>query len=72
MGTAAGYRALEMNYQLAFAKEFSKTLLETKKFRYIHLSGAATERDRDKALWFKNSMRKVKVTASRIISKAAF
>jgi uncharacterized protein YfeS len=52
---------------------FPKTLLETKKkFQYIRLSGAATERDQEKVLWFKNSMRKIKVTASRIIPKAAF
>ncbi len=73
MCTAAGDRALEMNYPLAFANEISNTLLETKKkFRYIHLSRAATERDQEKVLWFKNSMRKMRVTASRIISKAVF
>lgn len=59
MGTTAGDKALEYDYPVAFAESFSKTL--TKGFRYIHLSGAATERDQEKALWFKSDMRKIKV-----------
>lgn len=62
MGTTAGDQALEIDYPLAFGKAFSKTLLESKKkFRYVHLSGAATERDQGRALWFKSEMRKMKV-----------
>jgi hypothetical protein len=63
MGTTAGDKTLEIDYPLAFGNEFSKTLTETNKpFRYIHLSGAATERDQEKVLWFKAEMRKMKVT----------
>lgn len=60
MGTTAGNRTLEVHYPLAFGNAFSKTL--TKSFRYIHLSGATTERDQEKSLWFKGEMRKMKVT----------
>ncbi|KAF8867147.1 hypothetical protein BDZ45DRAFT_719498 [Acephala macrosclerotiorum] len=61
MGTTAGDKALEVDYPLAFANTFSKTLQESKKkFQYIHLSGAATERNQDKQLWFKSEMRKMK------------
>lgn len=63
MGNTAGDRALEVDYPLAFGNAFSKTLSESKKkFRYIHLSGLATERNQDKALWFKSEMRKMKVS----------
>jgi hypothetical protein len=66
MGTTAGDKALELDYPLAFGNAFSKTLSESKKkFRYVHLSGAATERDQDKALWFKSEMRKMKVCHSK-------
>lgn len=62
MGTTAGDKALEVDYPLAFGNAFSKTLSDSKKkFRYIHLSGAATERDQEKDLWFKSEMRKMKV-----------
>ncbi|CZR61004.1 uncharacterized protein PAC_10900 [Phialocephala subalpina] len=61
MGTTAGDKALEVDYPLAFGNAFSETLPESKKkFRYIHLSGAATERNQDKQLWFKSEMRKMK------------
>jgi hypothetical protein len=62
MGTTAGIKELEIDFPLAFGNAFSKTLIESrKKIRYIHLSGAATERDQTQALWFKDSMRKMKV-----------
>lgn len=62
MGTTAGDRALEVDYPLAFGDALSKTL--EKKFRYIHLSGATTERNQEKPLWFKGEMRKIKVRKS--------
>jgi len=60
MGTTAGDKSLEVDYPLAFGNAFSKTLSESKKFRYIYLSGAATERNQDRPLWFKSEMRKMK------------
>lgn len=63
MGTTAGDKALELDYPLAFGDAFSETLSESKKkFRYVHLSGAATERDQNRALWVKSEMRKMKVS----------
>lgn len=47
-----------MDYPLAFGNAFSNTL--EKKSRYIHLSGATTERNQEKPLWFKGEMRKMK------------
>jgi hypothetical protein len=62
MGTTAGDKTLEIDYPLAFSNHFSRTLLvQNKKFRYIHLSGAATERNQERPLWFKGYMRKIKV-----------
>jgi hypothetical protein len=58
MGTTVGDKVLEVDYPLAFGNGFSKTL--EKKFRYIHLSGATTERNQEKPLWFKGEMRKTK------------
>jgi hypothetical protein len=58
MGNTAGDRVLEVDYPLAFGDAFSRTL--EKKFRYIHLSGTTTERNQEKALWFKGEMRKMK------------
>ncbi|KAH8598841.1 hypothetical protein B0O99DRAFT_614308 [Bisporella sp. PMI_857] len=58
MGTTAGNKALEVDYPLAFGDAFSKFI--QKKFWYIHLSGAATERDQSRSLWFKSEMRKLK------------
>ncbi|KAF4633899.1 hypothetical protein G7Y89_g4214 [Cudoniella acicularis] len=61
MGTTAGIRELEVDYLFAFGNAFAKTIPETKKrFRYLHLSGSATERDPEKALWMKSEMRKMK------------
>jgi hypothetical protein len=62
MGTTAGDRMLEIEYPLAFGRAFEQVLREQKKrFRYVHLSGATTERDQSKALYFKSEMRKIKV-----------
>jgi len=66
MGTTAGDKILEVDYPLAFGNAMSTVLQiakEKKKFRFIHLSGAATERDQSKDLWFKSEMRKLKGTA---------
>lgn len=66
MGTTAGDKALEVDYPLAFGNAYSKTLSESKKkFRYVHLSGLATERDQDRTLWFKSETRKMKVSLIR-------
>jgi hypothetical protein len=65
MGTTAGNKTFEIDYPLGNA--FSKILpAPDKKFRYIHLSGAATERDQERSLWFKGEMRKMKVTSSKV------
>lgn len=62
MGTTAGNKVLEIDYPLAFGNSFSRTLQAGhKKFRYIHLSGAAVERDQDKVLYVAGNMRKMKV-----------
>jgi hypothetical protein len=67
MGTIAGNKTLEIDYPLAFGNAFSKILpAPDKKFRYIHLSGAATEGDQERSLWFKGEMRKMKVTSSKV------
>ncbi|RDL41825.1 Uncharacterized protein BP5553_01804 [Venustampulla echinocandica] len=61
MGTTAGDKALEIDYPLAFGNAMSKTLPESKKkFRHVHLSGALTERNQERSLWFLGNMRKVK------------
>ena len=68
MGTTAGDKALEFDYPVAFGNAFSKTLETSKhKFRYLHLSGAATERDQEKPLWFKQDMRRIKVSLSNSV-----
>jgi hypothetical protein len=59
MGTTAGDKILEIDYPLAFGNAVSTNLEKT--FRYVHLSGATTERDQEKPLWFKAEMRKMKV-----------
>ncbi|PMD48414.1 hypothetical protein L207DRAFT_627146 [Hyaloscypha variabilis F] len=63
MGTTAGDKVLEVDYPLAFGNAFSPT--PKKKFRYIYLSGATTERDQEKPLWFKADMRKMKGQAEQ-------
>jgi hypothetical protein len=63
MGTTAGDRVLEVDYPLAFAKAICKTVSgREKEFRYLHLSGAMTERDQSKSLWIKGEMRKIKAS----------
>jgi hypothetical protein len=67
MRTTAGNKILEIDYPLAFGNTFSNTVLaQDKKFRCIHLSGAATERDQERPLWFKGEMQKMKVISSRL------
>ncbi len=64
MGTTAANKELEIDYPLAFGNAFSKTLAKTgQTFRYIHLSGALTERNPDASIWYKPAMRKYKVNA---------
>lgn len=68
MGTTAGDRELEIDCPLAFGDAMSSMLARKggamRKFRYIQLSGAATERDQSKTLWFKGEMRNMKVIFS--------
>jgi hypothetical protein len=53
---------LELDYPRAFANAIIPTLVQRgKSFRYVHVSGAMVERDQNKTLWMKSSMRKTKV-----------
>jgi hypothetical protein len=62
MTTIAGDPVLELDYSRAFASAIIPTLVERgKSFRHVHVSGAMVERDQNKTLWMKNSMRKMKV-----------
>ncbi|KAH7093291.1 hypothetical protein FB567DRAFT_544662 [Paraphoma chrysanthemicola] len=61
MTTTAGDSVLELDYPLAFARAFSSTLSrQTKRFRYLHLTGAVVERDQMKSLWYLSGVRKTK------------
>ncbi|EON64148.1 hypothetical protein W97_03378, partial [Coniosporium apollinis CBS 100218] len=61
MGTYAGDHAVDVEYPLAFATSFAKTLLgRTKKFRLLFLSGALAEQDQNKTLWFYQAARRAK------------
>lgn len=62
MTTTAGDPMLELEYPKAFAEAFASTMpVDSKRFRYLHLSGGMVERDQEKSLWMKGSMRKIKV-----------
>lgn len=62
MTTTAGDPALELQYPKAFAEAFAPTLASGGKvFRYVHITGAAVERDQTKVLWMKSDVRKIKV-----------
>jgi hypothetical protein len=62
MGSTVGNPVLEIDYPLAFAKAFAKTLpAYKKKFRYLHVSGALVETDQEKSLWFFRDARRVRV-----------
>jgi hypothetical protein len=62
MTTTAGDAMLELQYPKAFANAIAPALaMNGKRFRYVHLTGAAVERDQTKALWFKSDVRKIKV-----------
>ena len=55
---------LELEYPKAFAEAFASTMpVDSKPFRYLHLSGGMVERDQEKSLWMQGSMRKIKVGA---------
>ncbi|KAF1833672.1 hypothetical protein BDW02DRAFT_569761 [Decorospora gaudefroyi] len=61
MTTTAGDSMLELEYPKAFADAFASTMVnDTKRFRYLHISGAMVERDQTRTLWLKSSMRKIK------------
>lgn len=72
MTTTAGNPVLELEYPKAFAEAFASTMpVGAKLFRYLHLSGGMVERDQDRSLWMKGSMRKTKVGDSfRSIDRA--
>jgi hypothetical protein len=62
MTTTAGDPLLELEYPRAFAEAFASTMtVGSKRFRYLHLSGGMVERDQEKSLWMKGSVRKTKV-----------
>jgi hypothetical protein len=62
MTTTAGDPALELEYPKAFAEAFILTMVNgRKRFRYLHVSGAMVERDQNRVLWLKSSVRKIKV-----------
>jgi hypothetical protein len=63
MTTTAGDPLLELDYPRAFAEAFASTMpVGAKPFRYLHLSGGMVERDQERSLWMKGSMRKIKVS----------
>jgi hypothetical protein len=62
MTTTAGDPVLELEYPKAFANAFAPTLTKHgKRFRYMHITGAMVERDPNKTLWMKSTVRKTKV-----------
>jgi hypothetical protein len=62
MTTTAGDPLLELEYPKAFADAFMSTMAKSgNRFRYLHLSGGMVERDQNRTLWMKSSMRKIKV-----------
>ncbi|KAF2036535.1 hypothetical protein EK21DRAFT_51922 [Setomelanomma holmii] len=62
MTTTAGDPILELQYPLAFARAFAPIIgRQSKRFRYLHLTGAIVERDQARSLWFIPSVRKTKV-----------
>jgi hypothetical protein len=62
MTTTAGDAMLELQYPKAFADAIGPALaMDSKRFRYVHVTGATVERDQTKALWFKSGVRKIKV-----------
>lgn len=68
MGTYAGDPAVDVEYPLAFANSFAKTLRgRTEKFRLLFLSGALAEQDQNKTLWFYQAARRAKVFYHTIV-----
>jgi hypothetical protein len=62
IGTYNGNPLIDIEYPLAFANAFVKTLAgRTKQFRYVHLGGMLTEQDQEKRLWYYQSGRRVRV-----------
>ncbi|KAJ7446720.1 hypothetical protein FB451DRAFT_1291293 [Mycena latifolia] len=61
MGTTDAIPELEIDYPLAFARAIAPTLVaQQKQFRYLHTSGALTERDQTKSLLFLQDRRRIK------------
>lgn len=54
-------KKVSIEYTLAAAKAFTPTSAPEKKFRFIYLSGAASERDQTKPLWFMQEYRRTRV-----------
>lgn len=52
-------RRVSLDYTLAAAQVFQETC--QKPFRFIYCSGAATERDQTKPLWFMQEYRRIRV-----------
>jgi hypothetical protein len=62
MTRTAGEVMLELEYPKAFASAFAPTLAKHgKRFKYVHITGALEERDQNKPMWMKSTVRKTKV-----------
>ncbi|MCJ1462818.1 hypothetical protein MMC07_001421 [Pseudocyphellaria aurata] len=53
-------RKISIEYTLAAAKAFTPASSTEKKFRFVYLSGAASERDQTKPLWFMQEYRRIR------------
>jgi len=53
-------RQVIIDYTLAAAQAFTPTSTTDKKFRFVYLSGAASERDQTKPLWFMQDYRRIR------------
>ncbi|KAG9233749.1 nucleoside-diphosphate-sugar epimeras-like protein [Amylocarpus encephaloides] len=58
LGTYDGNVEVEVDYPTAFAKAILQGRRGGGKFRYVHLGGAFTEEDQEKALWWLQAARK--------------
>lgn len=57
-------RIINLDFTIAAAKAFATSLAPQVKgsaFRFVYVSGAATEKDPEKSLWFAGDLRKMRV-----------
>ena len=63
MGSIKGDKVLEVDYPMAFAYAFVKTLpAHAKPFRFVHLCVSMAETDQNSSLFYMESVRKAKVS----------